>query len=107
MQKPVQKPAQKSVTVTLSGDLLAWAEEQVANGSYASLEDVLGIALANMKDDADIFHHRLTHSPLREELQRRIDSPPEDFVPWDGEATRQRMRQRLAEREAAKGLAAE
>ena len=97
----------KSYSVSLSDDLLTYAERFVAEGSAKSVEDLLIAALEELKRDQEAAVRQFTEGHGLEELKRRLDTPREEFVEWDGDEMLAEAERFLDEHLDAKKLAAE
>lgn len=97
----------KTFSVTLSGELLAYADRMVAESSAGSVEDLLISALEELKRDQDAAVRQFTEGSGLKELKRRLETPREEFVAWDGKAARSKLRRLYEDRLAGKQRAAE
>jgi antitoxin ParD1/3/4 len=82
--------------IILTEDQLRFAERMVEAGAYPSISSVIeaGLAQLMLRDDA-------VADPLAsmaEELNRRMELPRDQWLPWDGEEMVERVKKRLIAR---------
>lgn len=84
-------------TITLSDRYMRYAEQQVEDGQFPSVEKVVEAGL----DELMRSEHELTQEQLdsvmamADVIRERIDTPRDQFIPWDGDSMAERIKAKL------------
>ena len=91
-------------TVTLSDRYLQYAERLVEDGQFPSVEKVIEAGIDSLIQADPVPAG--PYDPLAgmtDEIRRRLQTPRDQFVPWDGEAMAQRVKERLDDKYKKRG----
>ena len=100
----------KPLTINLSDKARATAEKQAAEQGWESVEAYLeDIVVEHLMDvtygtpnpDMDL------HPDFEAEIDRRLETPRDQWIPWDGEALKRQIKEDFRNRRNAKQRAAE
>jgi antitoxin ParD1/3/4 len=90
-------------TITLSDRYMRYAEQLVEAGQFPSIEKVVEAGLDElMRADELTPEQNDLVSAMADEIRRRIDTPRDQFIPWDGESIATRVKAKLDERYKAR-----
>ncbi len=79
-------------TIRLSEDQHAFLVQQVADGTYASLDEAIAAAIADMRGIAEGLDPEMIS-----EIRRRLRTPEGDYLPWDSAQVMEEVRRSLVE----------
>ena len=91
-------------TVTLSDRYLRYAERLVEDGQFPSIEKVIEAGIDSLMNDDPVPAG--ANDPLAgmgDEIRRRLATPRDQFIPWDGAAMAERVKARLDEKYKNRG----
>jgi len=84
---------------TLSDRYLRYAERMVEDGQFPSVEKVIEAGIDSlMQADPAPAGESDPLLAMKDEIRRRMETPREEFLPWDGDEMAARVRNRLAEK---------
>lgn len=85
--------------VTLSDRYIRYAERLVEDGQFPSIEKVVEAGIDSlMRDDPVPAGPNDPLAGMADEIRRRMATPQEQFIPWDGEAMAERIKAKLDEK---------
>ena len=87
-------------SITLSDRYLRYAERLVEDGRFPSVEKVVEAGLDElMRAENELSPEQLeaVHS-MGDEIRRRMQTPRDQWLPWDGEAMAARIKAKIDER---------
>jgi antitoxin ParD1/3/4 len=91
-------------TVTLSDPYLRYAEELVENGQFPSVEKVVEAGLDNLMQSEELTPEgNDVVTAMADEIRRRLETPADQFLPWDGDAMADRIKAKLEEKYKQRG----
>jgi antitoxin ParD1/3/4 len=86
-------------TITLSDRYMRYAEQRVEAGQFPSIEKVVEAGLDElMRADEMTPEQNDALDAMADEIRRRIETPRDQFVAWDGEAMAERVKAKLEAR---------
>lgn len=81
---------------TLSDRYLRYAERMVEDGQFPSVEKVIEAGIDSlMQADPAPGGESDPLLAMKDEIRRRMETPREEFLPWDGEAMAERIKAKL------------
>jgi hypothetical protein len=91
-------------TVTLSERYLRHAERMVEDGQFPSIEKVVEAGIDSlMREDTAPAGPNDPLAGMADEIRRRMQTPRDQFIPWDGEAMADRIKAKLDEKYRNRG----
>lgn len=82
--------------MTLSDRYLHYAERMVEDGQFPSVEKVIEAGIDSLMQTGEVPAD--PNDPLlamKDGIRRRMDTPRDQFIPWDGEAMAARVKAKL------------
>jgi len=91
-------------TITLSDRYMRYAEQQVEDGQFPSVEKVVEAGLDELmraENELTQEHHDAV-TAMADEINRRLDGPADQWISMDEDNLFDRVRERVSERRQAK-----
>ncbi|MGE7371298.1 hypothetical protein ACQKKX_19860 [Neorhizobium sp. NPDC001467] len=84
-------------TITLSERYMRYAEQQVEDGQFPSVEKVVEAGLDELMRAGDGMprEHHDAVTAMADEINRRLDGPEDQWIPWDGHSMAERIKAKL------------
>lgn len=84
-------------TITLSDRYMRYAEQQVEDGQFPSVEKVVEAGLDELMRSADGMtpEHHDAVTAMADVIRERLDTPRDQFIPWDGDSMAERIKAEL------------
>lgn len=84
-------------TITLSDRYMRYAEQQVEDGQFPSVEKVVEAGLdALMRAETELTQeHHDAVTAMAGVIRERMDTPRDQFIPWDGVSMAERVKAKL------------
>ncbi|MDE1159570.1 MAG: hypothetical protein PW791_15100 [Neorhizobium sp.] len=91
-------------TITLSDRYMRYAEQMVEAGQFPSLDKVVEAGLDELMRAEELTPDQDDAvSAMADEIRRRMQTPQDQFIPWNGMSMADRIKAKLDEKYKSRG----